>query len=147
MVHKLDSIPYYAIHTRWIITADYAPFKTPEKQKVQTVIGVEAENIIPGVLSFKVDGKEVKLYPVAGEGEWSLVFGDLTNGDETYPGGRYLDISMPDSHNKVVIDFNRAYNPPCAFTPYATCQLPHRSNMLPVRIEAGEKAVHLLPGH
>jgi len=147
MVHELDSIPFYEINLRWRITADYKPFDTPEKQKVQTVVGVEAENIIPGVLSFSVDGKKMKLYPVAGEGEWSIVFGDLTNGDVTYPGGRFLDISVPDGNNKVVIDFNKAYNPPCAFTPYATCQLPHRSNMLPVKIEAGEKSVHLVQVH
>ena len=143
----LKSVPIFETNEQYRVVADYKPFDVPEKQVVHTVIGTDAENIIPGVLSFRLNGKKYKFFPAASDGEWSIVFGDQTNGEETYDAGRFLDISAPDENNKVIIDFNKAYNPPCAFTPYATCQLPHRSNILPVRIEAGEKAVHLRPGH
>jgi hypothetical protein len=69
-----------------------------------------------------------------------IVFRDATSGRETYGAGRFLDATAPaKGSRKVVLDFNRAYSPPCAFTPYATCPLPPRQNELPVRIEAGEK--------
>jgi hypothetical protein len=69
-----------------------------------------------------------------------LVFGDATNGEGTYGGGRFLTADPPDSAGTVVLDFNRATNPPCAFTPYATCPIPPRENVLPVPVTAGEKA-------
>ena len=143
----LKNVPIFETNEQYRVFADYKPFDVPEKQVVHTVIGTDAENIIPGVLSFRLKGKKYSLYPAVYDKEWSIVFGDQTNGEETYDAGRFLDITAPDEHNQVIIDFNKAYNPPCAFTAYATCQLPHRSNILPVRIEAGEKAVHLVPGH
>ena len=147
LLDSLKKVPIFETNEQYRVVADFKPFDVPEKQLVHTVIGTDAENTIPGVLTFRLNGKKYKLYPAAYDGEWSIVFGDQTNGEETYDAGRFLDIIAPDEHNKVIIDFNKAYNPPCAFTPYATCQLPHRSNILPVRIEAGEKAVHLVPGH
>ena len=147
LIDSLKNVPAFETDENYRVIADYKPFNVPEKQVVHTVIGTDAENIIPGVLSFRLNGKKYKLYPAAYAGEWSIVFGDQTNGEETYDAGRFLDIAAPDEQNKVIIDFNKAYNPPCSFTPYATCQLPHRNNILPLRIEAGEKAVHLLRGH
>jgi len=73
-----------------------------------------------------------------GDGRLFFVFGDRTNGRETYGGGRFL-YSDPPRDGRVVLDFNRAYNPPCVFTPWATCPLPPPGNRLPVAIEAGEK--------
>lgn len=68
-----------------------------------------------------------------------FVFADETNGDETYGAGRFLYANKPDSNNVVILDFNKAYNPPCAFTKYATCPLPPPQNSLKVRVTAGEK--------
>ncbi|MCB0749866.1 MAG: DUF1684 domain-containing protein, partial [Ignavibacteriae bacterium] len=68
-----------------------------------------------------------------------IVFADLTSGEETYGAGRFLYVDGPDTNNNVILDFNKAYNPPCAFTKYATCPLPSDENKLRVRIEAGEK--------
>jgi uncharacterized protein len=144
---SLHEIPSFETNENYRVIADFKPFDVPEKQVVHTVIGTDAENIIPGVLVFRLNGRKYKLFPADEGEEWSIVFGDLTNGDETYNAGRFLDISKPDENNQVIIDFNKAYNPPCAFTPFATCQLPHRNNILAVRIEAGEKAVHIVPGH
>jgi uncharacterized protein len=147
LLDSLKNIPIFETNEQYRVIADFKPFSVPEKQVVHTVIGTDAVNIIPGVLTFRLNGRKYELYPAAYQGEWSIVFGDMTNGEETYDAGRFLDIDAPDKNNTVIIDFNKAYNPPCSFTPYATCQLPHRSNILPVRIEAGEKAVHLRPGH
>jgi hypothetical protein len=72
-------------------------------------------------------------------GELWLVFGDATNGVETYRGGRFLYTGAPDDEGRVVVDFNRAYNPPCVFSPYATCPLPWTANRLPFGVEAGER--------
>jgi uncharacterized protein (DUF1684 family) len=126
MVNKLDSIPFFEINLHWRIIADFKPFDTPEKQKVQTVIGVEAENTIPGELSFTLDGEKLKLYPVAGEGEWSIV-ADLQPAMKPirWAVSRH---HVPDSNNKVVIDFNKAYNPPVHLR-LCYLSLSHRSNM------------------
>ncbi len=68
-----------------------------------------------------------------------IVYGDATNGHDTYGGGRFVYIPDADADGNTVIDFNKSYNPPCVFTPYATCPLPTRTNVLPMRVEAGEK--------
>jgi uncharacterized protein (DUF1684 family) len=93
-----------------------------------------------------VDGTARRLQALPGgdAGELWLVFGDATNGDETYGGGRFLYTDPPDPDGTFVLDFNRAYNPPCVFSPFATCPLPWPANRLPIRIEAGERAY---PGH
>jgi uncharacterized protein (DUF1684 family) len=94
----------------------------------------------PGYAVFTLDGKEVRLEGVLEEPnatELFFIFKDGTSGKETYPAGRFLYSDLP-KHGEVVLDFNKAYNPPCAFTPYATCPLPPEQNRLPMRIEAGE---------
>jgi uncharacterized protein (DUF1684 family) len=95
----------------------------------------------PGALVFEKDGKAYRLEPMSQEGdELFVVFGDATSGHETYGGGRFVYVGMPGPDGKTVIDFNKAYNPPCVFTEFATCPLPHRDNVLPFRVEAGEKS-------
>ncbi len=100
-----------------------------------------ADSVCPGYLVFRLLGRELRLYPFQeqpGSNVLLLVFRDLTTGKETYEGGRFLDIELRD-YGAVVLDFNKAYNPPCEFTPFVSCPLPPRQNRLPVRIEAGEK--------
>jgi uncharacterized protein (DUF1684 family) len=89
---------------------------------------------------FMHDGKEYRLTPMSQSdtGELSLVFADKTNGKDTYGGGRCLYTPAP-KDGRVELDFNKAYNPPCSFTPYATCPVPRRENRLPFRVEAGEQ--------
>ena len=77
-----------------------------------------------------------------GDGGLFLVFADRTNGHGSYGAGRFLDAAKPDAKGRVVLDFNRAYNPPCAFTPFATCPLPPAQNRLDLAIDAGEKSYH-----
>jgi uncharacterized protein (DUF1684 family) len=91
----------------------------------------------PGSVAFTLNGRECRLDPVTEEASLFLIFKDLTSGKETYPAGRFLNTEMP-KNGEVILDFNKAYNPPCAFTPFATCPLPPKQNHLPIRIEAGE---------
>ena len=99
-----------------------------------------SDEVAPGELVFTVDGKEYRVEPILEQGEtdYFLIFRDATARKETYAAARYV-YAPPPKNGKTVIDFNKAYNPPCAFTAYATCPLPPPQNKLPFRIEAGEK--------
>jgi uncharacterized protein (DUF1684 family) len=140
---KLDSIPAYPVNTDYVVEAELHPFNEPRTMEVATpVAGFTEKYQCPGELHFSIRGKELILYPFkSGEG-YFLVIADQTTGLDTYGAGRFM-YSAPDSLGRIILDFNKAYNPPCAFTPYATCPMPPRENFLPVAIEAGEKDVHL----
>ena len=105
------------------------------------MIGVPQEMTSPGYVEFPLRGQTVRLMPAAEGEELWFIFRDATSGKTTYPGGRFLYAAGP-RDGKVILDFNKAYNPPCAFTPYATCPLPPRENRLKVAIEAGELNYH-----
>lgn len=129
----------YAIDPSWRIEARFEPYDPPKKIKVPNIIGGAFDESSPGALVFERGGATYRLEPTGEAGEeMFLVFGDATNGHETYGGGRFLYVPPP-RNGKAIVDFNQAYNPPCVFTPYATCPLPPRQNKLAVRIEAGEK--------
>jgi uncharacterized protein (DUF1684 family) len=133
-------IDHWRVDPAWRVAARYEP--TPGAMlAVPDVIGIVEEQPTPGAVAFEVEGAMHRLQGLKGgpNGELWLVFGDATNGHETYGGGRFLYTSAPDTGGMVVVDFNRAYNPPCVFSPYATCPLPWSANRLPVRIEAGER--------
>ncbi|NII52999.1 DUF1684 domain-containing protein [Luteibacter sp. SG786] len=133
-----EGLEYFPIDPTWRVVADWVPFDPPYELELGTVIGtIEKENV-PGKAVFTRDGRVFELYPIQEVPEaLFFVFGDLTSGKETYGAGRFLDTGLP-VDGKLVIDFNEARNPPCAFTPYATCQLAPPENRLDVRVEAGE---------
>ena len=132
--HGIDRFP---VDVRWRLTARLEA--GPATLNVPNVLGQQAASSSPGVLVFELDDQEYRLTPTGEQGEsMFLVFGDETNGKTTYAGGRFLVIDPPSADGTVVLDFNRTYNPPCVFTPFATCPLPAMSNILPVAIEAGE---------
>lgn len=106
---------------------------------ITNVLGQTNQQKTPGTLVFTVDGKEYTLDPIDEGNKLLLVFGDATSGSETYPSGRFISVDKPGPDGKTVIDFNKAYNPPCAFSPYATCPLPPKQNILPIPVTAGEK--------
>lgn len=113
----------------------------PRKIPILNVIGQTEESECPGYAVFQLHGRQFSLHPILeepGAKELFYIFRDETSGKETYPAGRFFYSGMP-KEGHVIIDFNKAYNPPCAFTPYATCPLPPPENRLAVRIEAGEK--------
>jgi uncharacterized protein (DUF1684 family) len=143
MLDKLDSIPAYAINPVWKVNAKFVKLDEERKVKVPTVIGTEEDYKVTGLLEFKIGGKKHTLTPFESKNGFFLIFADETSQDETYPAGRFLYCDAPDEDENVIIDFNKAYNPPCAFTPFATCPLPPRENILSVAIKAGEKNVHV----
>ena len=147
LLDKLDSIPSFPVKPEWRIKAEFIPFEN-KTIEVPNVLGNTYEENVPGKLKFKIEGKAYELMPVGTKKSLFLIFGDDTNAEETYGGGRFLSVPEPDENNITYIDFNKAYNPPCAFTPYATCPLPPRENILPVKIKAGEKSPDIeVPHH
>ncbi|HEX6159234.1 MAG TPA: DUF1684 domain-containing protein [Thermoanaerobaculia bacterium] len=138
---KFSGLEYYPIDPKWRVEARLEPYTPHKKIPIQDVTGTTSDNDSPGALVFTVDGKEYRLDPILEEGSDQLfiIFRDQTSRDETYPAGRYLYAKMPDASGKTIVDFNKAYNPPCAFTDFATCPLPPLQNRLPLRVTAGEK--------
>jgi uncharacterized protein (DUF1684 family) len=123
------------------ITARFVSYPEPKTLAIPNILGSVYPTPSPGYALFLIDGREFRLEPVIEDGDKELffIFRDQTAGKETYGAGRFLYTELP-RDGKVVLDFNKAENPPCAFTPYATCPLPPKQNILPVRIEAGEMA-------
>ena len=137
--HGIDSWP---VDLRWRLEARVERHDPPKAISVPNVLGAISPEKSPATLVFDVGGKTYRLDAVDEEGttDWFVIFGDQTNGRETYGGGRFLYVTPPAAGATAVIDFNKAYNPPCVFSPYATCPLPPPQNKLAVRIEAGEKS-------
>jgi uncharacterized protein len=131
---------FFPLDMNYRLTAAWTPGDGKKTIEIPNVLGDVTAQPVPGVAVFKVNGEELKLTALGGDARNGLffVFNDLTAKNDTYPGGRFLDTGpIVDGH--VVLDFNRAYNPPCAVTPYATCPLAPKENRLAVAIPAGEK--------
>ncbi len=122
----------------WRIEAKWVPYAQPKKIRITNILGMTDDEPSPGYAEFTINGKVQRLEPVEEDGSLSFMFKDATTGKATYGPGRFLDADMP-KNGVVVLDFNRAYNPPCAFIAYATCPLPPRQNTLAIAVEAGEK--------
>lgn len=134
----IDAFP---IDPSWRIEATWVPAQPGETLEMGSVIGTIDKYPVPGKLEFTRDGKHFEILPVIevpGDAQYFIVFADRTSGKETYGAARFLYIDPP-KDGKVVLDFNKAYNPPCAFTPFATCPLAPPENRLDLRVTAGEK--------
>ncbi len=134
-------IEHWPVDPAWVITARFDPRPPDATVTVPDVLGELVEQATPGAVRFELGGVACTLDAVEGgdDGELWLIFADATNGVETYGGGRFLYTPPPRPDGTVIVDFNRAYNPPCVFSPYATCPLPPPQNRLSVRVEAGER--------
>jgi uncharacterized protein (DUF1684 family) len=132
---------WYAIGEPYRVEATYVPYDTPKELKVPNLLGDIDTMTVPGQVTFTLTGTRHTMVPVIDDDELWFIFKDLTSGETTYPAARFLYTAMP-KDGKVVLDFNRAENPPCAFNPYATCPLPPKENILPMRVEAGEQYTH-----
>jgi uncharacterized protein (DUF1684 family) len=137
---QFKGLEYYPIDPKWRVEARFEAYHPPKKIPITDVTGMTSDSISPGALIFEIDGREQRLDPILEEGsdEYFIIFRDGTSRDTTYPAGRYLYAKQA-RDGKTIVDFNKAYNPPCAFTPFATCPLPPLQNRLAVRVEAGEK--------
>lgn len=133
-------IESYQADPSWRVEARFNAYPQPRKLLVTTVVeGLDWDPVAPGTLEFEIQGEPLSLEAYQSEDELFLVFTDRTAGETTYPGGRYLYADAPGPDGITVLDFNKAYNPPCVFNAFATCPLPTRRNYLPPAIEAGEK--------
>ncbi len=135
-------ISYYPIDEDWVIEGKFEPYDPPKTLMIQNIIGLTYPVECPGQLVFEIDGETYSLDPSMDGDQFYITFGDDTNDEETYGAGRYLYANPPDGNGKVILDFNKAYNPPCAFTENATCPLPPSQNKLALSITAGEKDFH-----
>ena len=139
LVKEFRGIETYPVNEDWRLNAKFVPYSQPKVISVSTIIGTVEKDTVPGSLNFEVNGNEYKLDPIEEGNKFFIIFADKTNGIETYGAGRFLYSSKPDSAGNVVLDFNKAYNPPCAFTKFATCPLPPEQNYLKLDVTAGEK--------
>ena len=125
----------------WRVTARLETDGLPRIVPIPDVLGRIENRPCPGLLVFERDGFTHRLIPLGEAGQpLFIIFRDWTSGDSTYGGGRYLYADPPGPDGLVVLDFNRAINPPCVFTPYATCPLPPGENLVQAAVTAGEKA-------
>ncbi len=133
-------IDYYPTDENLRVEARLRRYDQPRIIKVDTVIeGLDYNPSSPGLLRFDIDGQSFELEAYNAGEEFLLVFGDATSGRETYPAGRFLYADKPDEDDLVVLDFNTAQNPPCAFNEFATCPIASPRNRLAIRIPAGER--------
>lgn len=141
LLKQFAGIETFPVDSTWRLEARFEANNPPKLIAVPTILNTIIEEPSPGAFIFNIAGKTYR-FDATGEmtdKELFIIFADRTNGKETYGAGRFLYVPTPNLTDHAVIDFNKAYNPPCAFTPYATCPLPPEQNMLPVRITAGEK--------
>jgi uncharacterized protein len=134
------ALEYWPADPAWRITARFVPHPPGRSVEIADITGNLLPTPNPGRVEFERDGRPFALEALAGsDGGLFLVFADRTSGHGSYGAGRYIDTAPP-AGGTVIVDFNRAYNPPCAFTPFATCPLPPLGNRLDLAVTAGEKA-------
>lgn len=133
--------PYFAVSNEWRVPARFDPYDEPRTVPLADVTGGMVSNEAPGELVFRADGREHRLiaFATATSRSYFVTLWDSTGVADTYQGGRYMRVPLADDEGWTTIDFNRAYNPPCVFTPYSVCSLPPRENRLALAVTAGEK--------
>jgi uncharacterized protein (DUF1684 family) len=133
-------IEHYPVDAAWRIEASWVPFDPPRQLPITNVVGITQDARGPGKAVFLYQGRTYELLPMQDEPADPLFFvlTDTTAGTETYEASRFL-YAEPPKDGKVILDFNKVYNPPCAFTPFTTCPLPPKENVLPFPLRAGEK--------
>jgi uncharacterized protein (DUF1684 family) len=138
LAKSFTSVPTYEVDQKWRVRAKFIP--TPSRTiNIVNVLDQSNDQKSPGILTFSLAGKNYRLDALKANEGLFIIFGDQTNGDTTYDAGRFLYTDSPNAEGNVWLDFNKAYNPPCAFTPYSTCPLPPKQNILPIPVMAGEK--------
>jgi uncharacterized protein (DUF1684 family) len=141
--HRLNfqGLSYFPVSSAWVFSARFEPYQPARRIRILNILGMEEEDESPGAVVFEKDGHEWRLDTVLeepGDTQLFIMFADATSGHETYGAGRFIYVPLPaDGH--VLLDFNKAFNPPCALNDFATCPLPPFQNRLKLRVEAGEK--------
>ena len=142
---EFAGLDYYALKPEWRIEAEFIEYPETRTIQVANVMGQLIEEPNPGRARFTLDGKTVALEAILEDDRLFFIFADRTSGRETYGLGRFLYADLP-RDGRVTLDFNQAYNPPCAFSAFTTCPLPPDSNRLNAWIRAGEKKYAGPPG-
>ncbi|MFI5237084.1 MAG: DUF1684 domain-containing protein [Ignavibacteriales bacterium] len=140
LLKTFDGIERFPISDEWRIKAKFEKYDPPKKIMIPDIVGTIDEEESPGAAVFAVGDKTFRIDALdAGGNRIWFIFADQTSGIESYGAGRFLYTDKPDSNGIVILDFNKAYNPPCVFTKFATCPLPPKDNYLKLKITAGEK--------
>ena len=135
-IESFKGFKSYGLNSNFIVEGDFKHFETKRLEAVESKLGLSEVTDFIGQVSFMFNGKKHSLD--VGSGGFVMV-GDLTSGETTYGGGRYLYITIPKVDGKVTLDFNYLFNPPCAFSEFTTCLYPPRQNQLDFEIKAGER--------
>ena len=138
ILREFAGLDWYPVDTAYRIRGRFVPHDEPQEVRIQNILGDVETLTSSGVVRLSIDGEEVEMVPVDADGRLWFIFRDLTSETETYPAARFLYADAPED-GWTIVDFNKAYNPPCAFNPHTTCPLPPRANRLSVRVEAGER--------
>ncbi len=134
------AIEFYDYSKDYIVQGKYKKYVEPRILNFQNILGDVYIDTIPGIIHFTINGDDFSFEPtISPSGKFFLAFGDLTNGKETYGGGRFLYVLPEDEKSNVTIDFNKSLNPPCVFSTFTTCPVPRKENNLQIKIESGEK--------
>lgn len=140
VLQTFPEIPHFDVRSDWRVEGTLRRFDVPKIMNVETVIeGLGYNPESPGIVEFLLQGERYELEAYKSGDRLFFVFGDRTSGKETYAAGRFLYAAMPGDNGKTVLDFNLAYNPPCAFNDFSTCPVASPRNRLAVTVEAGEK--------
>lgn len=134
-------LDYFPVSTEWVVNARFERYQPAHHVRIVNILGMELEMDSPGAVVFMKDGQQWRLDAVLeepGDQQLFIMFADGTSGHESYGAGRFLYIPLPQGAT-VPVDFNKAYNPPCALNEFATCPLPPWQNRLTLRVTAGEK--------
>jgi len=134
-----DGFPFFETDPNWHLKGRFIPWEEERTVRLANVLGDTVHRTSPGSVEFEVDGRLHRLEAYEAINGLFIMFTDETGRSETFQAGRYVIIDPPDEQNRVIIDFNRAYNPPCAFSRFTTCHLPPRENRLDIEVHAGEK--------
>ena len=140
LLKNFTGLQWYPVNESYRLTARYVPYDSPKTIVIPNIVGDSSPVAFTGYVTFALGGQDYRLdVETDSAGHISIVFRDLTSGKETYPAARFLEADPP-KDGAVLLDFNKAHNPPCAYNPYTTCPLPPQSNRLRIEIQAGEKA-------
>jgi uncharacterized protein (DUF1684 family) len=136
---QFKGLQYFPVRADWRVQARFEPYNPEHRIPIVNILGMEQEMLSPGALVFERDGRSWRLDAIreAGDDDLFVMFSDATSGKQTYGAGRFLYVATPHG-DRVDVDFNEAFNPPCAFTDFATCPLPPQQNRLALAIDAGE---------
>jgi hypothetical protein len=137
---QFKGLDYFPVRADWHIQAHFEPYVPEHHIPIVNILGMTEDMTSPGAIVFERDGQRWRLDAILeapGDRELFVMFSDATSGKQTYGAGRFLYVELPTA-DRIEVDFNEAFNPPCAFTDFATCPLPPQQNQLALKVDAGE---------